>query len=145
MEVAIVPGTSRGGDNVRFGVEVAGHSKAIDRREDFLDREIAGSAEEDERDRGGHGPSILPNSSCKHQIALRILGALANNDRHMADDNNNSGANTILIVLVLIIVVGLVVWLFTGGFGGGGETVPDDLNVDVNLPTGDAGGGGGGE
>ncbi len=57
-------------------------------------------------------------------------------------DNNNSGTNTVLIVLILIVVVGAVVWLFAGGFGRGGAETPDDLNVDVNLPTGDEGGGG---
>ena len=59
----------------------------------------------------------------------------------MADDNNNSGVNTILIVLVLIIVVAALVWLF-GGIGGRGTSTPDDLNVDVNLPTDGEGGGG---
>lgn len=54
---------------------------------------------------------------------------------------NNSGVNTILIVILLLVVVVLGVWFFRGGFGA--PAAPDDgINVDVNLPTGEQGGGG---
>lgn len=55
-------------------------------------------------------------------------------------ENNNSGGNTntILIVIVLVVLVAFGVWWFTM------KSAPVDdggIDVDVNLPTGDAAGG----
>ena len=57
----------------------------------------------------------------------------------MNDNNESSGVNTILIVIVLLVIVGLAFWFFGGRLGAPAAPEQQDLNVDVNLPTGGEG------
>ena len=51
-------------------------------------------------------------------------------------NDSASSTNTILIVVVLVILVGLGVWWFSRGGTAAPEDV-SDVNVDVNLPSGE--------
>jgi len=61
----------------------------------------------------------------------------------MENNNNSSGTNTILIVIVIIILVALGVWWYVASNGTGQPADNgSDINVDLNLPEGENGGGG---
>ncbi len=56
-----------------------------------------------------------------------------------------SGTNTLLLVIILVIVVAGGVWLFNGGFSPATPAEDDSANIEVNIPTPDAGGDQGGD
>lgn len=60
--------------------------------------------------------------------------------------DSSSGPLMAIIAIVVVLIVGYFIFQAIAGmdFGGGGDApaVPEDVNVDVNLPDGGEGGGG---
>lgn len=62
------------------------------------------------------------------------------NDRR--DDNGGGSATTILVAVIIIVIIGLAFYFGFVRGNWGGNKVPNNVNVDLNIP--DVNGGGGG-
>lgn len=62
-------------------------------------------------------------------------------------DGGGRGPGFVLAAIIAVLGVILVVWLFLnlGTENGGGEVIPDEVNIDVDDGTGGGGDGGGGD